>query len=276
MTNSTRNPLQIIGNLLLLLVAVGMVVPFLWMISTSLKADEYILSIPPQLLPAEPTLASYQRLNELFPIARLFSNSMLAALLSTLGQLLTSSLAAYAFARIEFRARNAIFLLYLATLMIPFQVTITPLFILMRMLGWLNSYQGLILPGIFSAFGVFLLRQALLSIPRELEEAAIIDGASPWTLYSRIVLPLVRPSLATLAIFAFMGSWNSFLWPLFILRDDALMTLPVGLATLHGRWLTQWNLVMAGAVITVLPMLIVYLFAQRYFEQGVVLSGLKG
>ncbi len=276
MTNSTRNPLQIIGNLLLLLVAVGMVVPFLWMISTSLKADEYILSIPPQLLPAEPTLASYQRLNELFPIARLFSNSMLAALLSTLGQLLTSSLAAYAFARIEFRARNAIFLLYLATLMIPFQVTITPLFILMRMLGWLNSYQGLILPGIFSAFGVFLLRQALLSIPRELEEAAIIDGASPWTLYSRIVLPLVRPSMATLAIFAFMGSWNSFLWPLFILRDDALMTLPVGLATLHGRWLTQWNLVMAGAVITVLPMLIVYLFAQRYFEQGVVLSGLKG
>ena len=276
MTNSTRNPLQVIGNLLLLLVAVGMVVPFLWMISTSLKADEYILSIPPQLLPAEPTLASYQRLNELFPIARLFSNSMLAALLSTLGQLLTSSLAAYAFARIEFRARNAIFLLYLATLMIPFQVTITPLFILMRMLGWLNSYQGLILPGIFSAFGVFLLRQALLSIPRELEEAAIIDGASPWTLYARIVLPLVRPSLATLAIFAFMGSWNSFLWPLFILRDDALMTLPVGLATLHGRWLTQWNLVMAGAVITVLPMLIVYLFAQRYFEQGVVLSGLKG
>ena len=276
MTNSTRNPLQVIGNLLLLLVAVGMVVPFLWMISTSLKADEYILSIPPQLLPAEPTLASYQRLNELFPIARLFSNSMLAALLSTLGQLLTSSLAAYAFARIEFRARNAIFLLYLATLMIPFQVTITPLFILMRMLGWLNSYQGLILPGIFSAFGVFLLRQALLSIPRELEEAAIIDGASPWTLYARIVMPLVRPSLATLAIFAFMGSWNSFLWPLFILRDDALMTLPVGLATLHGRWLTQWNLVMAGAVITVLPMLIVYLFAQRYFEQGVVLSGLKG
>ena len=276
MTNSARNPLQIIGNLLLLLVAVGMVVPFLWMISTSLKADEYILSIPPQLLPAEPTLASYQRLNELFPIARLFSNSMLAALLSTMGQLLTSSLAAYAFARIEFRARNAIFLLYLATLMIPFQVTITPLFILMRMLGWLNSYQGLILPGIFSAFGVFLLRQALLSIPRELEEAAIIDGASPWTLYARIVMPLVRPSLATLAIFAFMGSWNSFLWPLFILRDDALMTLPVGLATLHGRWLTQWNLVMAGAVITVLPMLIVYLFAQRYFEQGVVLSGLKG
>ncbi len=276
MTNSARNPLKLIGNLLLLLVAVGMVVPFLWMISTSLKADEYILSIPPQLLPAEPTLASYQRLNELFPIARLFSNSMLAALLSTMGQLLTSSLAAYAFARIEFRARNAIFLLYLATLMIPFQVTITPLFILMRMLGWLNSYQGLILPGIFSAFGVFLLRQALLSIPRELEEAAIIDGASPWTLYSRIVLPLVRPSLATLAIFAFMGSWNSFLWPLFILRDDALMTLPVGLATLHGRWLTQWNLVMAGAVITVLPTLIVYLFAQRYFEQGVVLSGLKG
>lgn len=276
MNKAVQRVLQPIGRLLLLAVALSMVVPFLWMLSTSLKADEFVLSIPPQLWPQAPTLASYQRLRELFPIGRLFVNSLSVALIATAGQLLTSSLAAYAFARIEFRGRNALFLLYLATLMIPFQVTITPLFILMRLLGWLNSYQGLILPASFSAFGVFLLRQAFLSIPRELEEAALMDGASPWTLYRRIILPLARPALATLAIFAFMGSWNSFLWPLFVLRDEALMTLPVGLATLHGRWLTQWNLVMAGAVITVLPMMLVYLCAQRYFEQGVVLSGLKG
>ena len=276
MSESVQKTIHLVSRLLLLLTGLSMFVPFLWMLSTSLKADALILAFPPQIWPADPTLASYTRLTELFPISRLFMNSIVVALIATTGQLLTSSLAAYAFARITFRGRNVLFLLYLATLMIPFQVTITPLFILMRLLGWINSYQGLILPGVFSAFGVFLLRQAMLSLPRELEEAALIDGASPWTLYGRIIMPLTRPALATLAIFAFMGSWNSFLWPLFILRDEALMTLPVGLATLHGRWLTQWNLVMAGAVITVGPMLIVYLLAQRYFEQGVVLSGLKG
>lgn len=276
MSEPVQKTLYRVSRLLLLLTGLSMIVPFLWMLSTSLKADALILAFPPQLWPSEPTLSSYVRLAELFPIRRLFVNSILVAVIATAGQLLTSSLAAYAFARIEFRGRSALFLLYLATLMIPFQVTITPLFIIMRLLGWINSYQGLILPGVFSAFGVFLLRQAMLSIPRELEEAALIDGASPLILYWRIIMPLARPALATLAIFAFMGSWNSFLWPLFILRDEALMTLPVGLATLHGRWLTQWNLVMAGAVITVLPMLLVYLLAQRYFEQGVVLSGLKG
>lgn len=276
MSESVQKTIHLVSRLLLLLTGLSMLVPFLWMLSTSLKADALILAFPPQIWPTDPTLASYTRLTELFPISRLFMNSIVVALIATAGQLLTSSLAAYAFARITFRGRNVLFLLYLATLMIPFQVTITPLFILMRLLGWINSYQGLILPGVFSAFGVFLLRQAMLSLPLELEEAALIDGASPWTLYGRIIMPLTRPALATLAIFAFMGSWNSFLWPLFILRDEALMTLPVGLATLHGRWLTQWNLVMAGAVITVGPMLIVYLLAQRYFEQGVVLSGLKG
>jgi multiple sugar transport system permease protein len=206
----------------------------------------------------------------------MFFNSLLVAVLTTLGQLLASSMAAYAFARMKFRGSGTLFLLYLATLMIPFQVTITPLFILMRHLGWINTYQGLILPGVFSAFGTFLLRQFFLTIPRELEEAAFIDGASHWTVYWRIILPLGKPALATLGVFSFMGSWNAFLWPLFVVRDLELMTLPVGLATLHGRWLTQWNLVMAGTVITVLPMLAVYLLAQQYFVRGVVLSGIKG
>lgn len=256
--------------------ALFMVVPFLWMLSTSLKADAYVLSMPPQFIPNPLTWRSYAQLAELFPIGRMFFNSALAATLTTLGQLLTCSMAAYAFARMHFRGSNVLFLLYLATLMIPSQVTITPLFILMRYLGWINTYQGLILPGAFGAFGTFLLRQFFLGIPRELEEAAFLDGASHWTIYWQIVLPLARPALATLAVFAFMAAWNAFLWPLFVVRDPNLMTLPVGLATLHGRYLTQWNLVMAGTVITVLPMLAVYLLAQRYFVQGIARSGIKG
>jgi multiple sugar transport system permease protein len=253
-----------------------MIVPFAWMISTSLKSGQYVLSMPPQLIPKPATLDSYHRIFELYPLGRMLFNSLLVAGLTTIGQLITCSMAAYAFARLRFRGKNIIFLVYLATLMVPFQVTITPLFILMRIFGWINTYQGLILPGVFSAFGTFMLRQAFMTIPTEYEEAAYIDGASPLTIFLKIILPLSRPALATLSVFAFMGSWNSFMWPLFIVREETLMTLPVGLATLQGRWLTEWNLVMAGAVITVLPMLLLYLFAQKYLVQGYVMSGLKG
>lgn len=262
--------------LLLLVGAFTMIVPFLWMLSTSLKSSQFVLSVPPQFFPQPLTMESYQRLAEIFPIGRMFINSVVVAVLATLGQVATSAMAAYAFARLEFKARSALFLLYLATLMIPFQVTITPLFILMRYLGWINSYQGLIVPGVFSAFGTFLLRQSFLSIPKELEEAAFIDGASHWTVFWRIILPLAKPGLATLAVFAFMQSWNGFLWPLFVVRDLEMMTLPVGLATLHGRWLTEWNLVMAGSVITTVPMVVVFIIAQKYFIRGVAMSGLKG
>lgn len=271
---------RVLKRVLLYLVLVAaslvMVVPFLWMLSTSLKPDQYVLSIPPQFVPRPLTLESYSRLFEIFPILRMFFNSLFVAVATTIGQIAVSAMAAYAFARMHFKGRDALFLLYLATLMIPFQVTITPLFILMRYLGWINSYQGLIAPGIFSAFGTFLLRQFFLTLPKDLEEAAFIDGASHFTVFTRIILPLAKPALATLAVFAFMASWNAFLWPLFVVRNEQLMTLPVGLATLHGRWLTQWNLVMAGSVITVIPMLIIYMMAQKYFVRGVVLSGLKG
>ena len=271
--NSLKRPLLYV---LLIVAAAFMLVPFLWMLSTSFKVDQYVLSMPPQFIPRPFTLASYRQLFDLLPIDRMFFNSLLVAVATTVGQVLVSSMAAYAFARMKFRGQNGLFLLYLATLMIPFQVTIIPLFILMRYLGWINSYQGLIAPGIFSAFGTFLLRQFFLSLPRDLEEAAFLDGANHFTVYWRVIMPLAKPALATLAIFSFMGSWNAFLWPLFIVRNEQLMTLPVGLATLHGRYLTQWNLVMAGAVITVIPMLIIYLLAQKHFVRGVVLSGLKG
>jgi multiple sugar transport system permease protein len=262
--------------LLLILLSAMMVTPFVWMLSTSLKANQFVLSLPPQLIPRPLTLESYTRLFELYPMGRMFSNSLFAAIATTLGQLVTCSMAAYAFSRMQFRGRNALFLLYLATLMVPFQVTITPLFILMRIFGWINTYQGLILPGVFSAFGTFLLRQYMLTIPKELEEAAFLDGASHFTVFRRVILPLSGPALATLAVFAFMSSWNAFLWPLFVLKDLELMTLPVGLATLHGRWLTEWNLVMAGTVITTVPMLLIYLFAQQYLVKGFVMSGIKG
>lgn len=261
---------------LLVLGGVVMITPFAWMVSTSLKSGEYVLSMPPQWIPKPVTLDSYRRIFELYPVGRMLFNSLLVAGLTTIGQLVTCSMAAYAFARLKFRGHNAVFLLYLATMMVPFQVTITPLFIMMRIFGWINTYQGLIMPGIFSAFGTFLLRQSFMTIPTEYEEAAYMDGATPLTIFLTIILPLSKPALATLSVFAFMGSWNSFLWPLFIVREETLMTLPVGLATLQGRWLTEWNLVMAGAVITVLPMLLLYLFAQRYLVQGYVMSGLKG
>jgi multiple sugar transport system permease protein len=275
--HNVRNPFgKLLLYLLLILSGLVMIVPFAWMVSTSLKSGEFVLSMPPQWIPSPATLDSYRRIFDLYPIGRMLFNSLLVAGLTTLGQLITCSMAAYAFARLKFRGHNLVFFLYLATLMVPFQVTITPLFILMRIFDWINTYQGLILPGVFSAFGTFLLRQAFLTIPTEYEEAAYMDGASPLTIFLRIILPLSMPALATLSVFAFMGSWNAFLWPLFIVREETLMTLPVGLATLQGRWLTEWNLVMAGTVITVLPMLLLYLVAQKYLVQGYVMSGLKG
>lgn len=262
--------------ILLLISGAVMIVPFAWMLSTSLKGGGAVLTMPPQWIPDPATLENFRQIFDLYPIGRMFFNSLVVAVAVTFGQLITCSMAAYAFARLKFRGQNVVFLLYLATLMVPFQVTITPLFIMMRIFGWINTYQGLILPGVFSAFGTFMLRQAFMTIPTEYEEAAYMDGASPLTIFLRIILPLSKPSLATLSVFSFMGSWNSFLWPLFIVREETLMTLPVGLATLQGRWITEWNLVMAGSVITVLPMLLLYLFAQKYLVQGYVMSGLKG
>jgi len=185
-------------------------------------------------------------------------------------------MAAYAFARLWFRGQNLVFLLYLGTLMVPFQVIVVPLFVEMRYANLVNTYPGLILPAIASAFGTFLLRQAFMTLPKDFDEAAFIDGASHWTVFTRIILPLSGPALATFAVFAFMASWNSFLWPLVIVNSPDLMTLPVGLASLQGRFTTAWNLVMAGATVSVIPILIVYAFAQKYVVQGFAQSGIKG
>lgn len=185
------------------------------------------------------------------------------------------AMSGYAFARITFPGRELLFYAYLATLMVPQQVTLTPLFVIMTWLGWGNTYQALILPGSFGAFGTFLLRQFFLRLPKEIEEAAFIDGAGYIRIFFSIAIHLARPALATLAVFAFMASWNSFLWPLIITSDQSMMTLPLGLSALQGRWSTDWNVLMAGTVISTLPIIALYVFAQKYIIRGLSHTGLK-
>jgi multiple sugar transport system permease protein len=255
-----------------------MVLPFAWMLSTSLKSQQYILQTPPQLIPNPVTLESYTSLAERINLSRVFFNSMFVAAVGTVGQVFVSAMAAFAFARMTWRGRDVVFILYLATMMIPGVVLVIPQFILVRSLGWTNTYMALIVPGLFSAFGTFLLRQAFLGLPKDFEEAAFVDGANYFTIFWRIVLPLSQPALATLAIFSFMGFWNAYLFPLFVARRDEVMTLPVALATLQAgpRALTEWNIVMAGSVVAVLPLLMLYAVAQRWFVRGVISSGIKG
>jgi multiple sugar transport system permease protein len=262
--------------LALLAGAAAMLFPFAWMVSTSLKPDLAVFETPPRLIPHPFQPQNYRHVADVFPIWRLLFNSVLVAVISTGLQVLTSAMAAYAFARLRFRGSDGLFLLYLATLMVPFQAIVVPLFVEMRELHLVDTYAGLILPTVASAFGTFLLRQAFLGLPAELEEAAFVDGAGHFRVFFTVALPLVGPSLATFTVFAFMASWNSYLWPLVITNSQHMMTLPVGLANLQGEHVTAWNLVMAGTTLSVLPIVVVYLLAQRHIVRGVVLSGVKG
>lgn len=270
-------PSRVRSAALLACVVAGTVVmlfPFLWTIVTSITPDGS-LADGPTLWVNDPTLAAYRSLVETVPIWRIVANSFGIAVVATLLQLVTGSMAAYAFARLRFKGRNVVFGLYLATMMIPLQVLVVPLFIEMKKLDIQDSYAGLLTPSIASAFGVFLLKQAIETVPVELDEAATIDGASHLRIFATIVLPLVRPALATVAVFAFMSSWNSFLWPLVVIRSPELMTLPLGLSTLQGQYTTRWDVVMAGSVVSIVPIALVYLAAQRYVIAGIAQSGLK-
>ena len=255
--------------------AVAMLLPFVWMVSTSLKTGEATFVMPPQLIPPAPTLDNYSKIFAAVPMAQFLINSIFVSVVSTALMVLNCAMAGYAFARIKFPGREIVFYAYLATLMIPQQVTLVPLFVLMTWLDWGNTYQALILPSSFGAFGTFLLRQFYLRLPREVEEAAFMDGAGYVRIFFTIGLQLARPALATLAVFAFMASWNSFLWPLIITSDQSMMTLPVGLSFLNGRYTTDWNVLMAGAVIGRVPIIAVYVFAQKYIIQGLATTGLK-
>ena len=269
-TRSGRITLHVV----MFLGAALMFFPFLWTIITSITPGAG-LSVTPALIPSDPSLEAYARLFAERPFLQVVGNSVLLAAATTVAQLFTSATAAYAFSRLPFRGRGVVFAVYLATMMIPLQVLIVPLFVEVKTLGLLNTHLGALLPTFASAFGIFLLRQAVNQVPRELDEAATLDGAGHFRIFWTIVLPNIRPALATLTVFAFMGSWNSFLWPLIVLREPELQTLPIALAGLQGQYSTQWDIVMAGSVVSVIPMLALYLFAQKYVIQGVASSGIK-
>ena len=251
-----------------------MLFPFLWTVITSIT-PEGSLADGPTLIVDNPTLGAYRTLVDALPIWRIVLNSLGVAVASTAFQLVTGSMAAYGFARLHFPFKNVVFGFYLATLMVPLQVLVVPLFIEMKTLNLQDTYFALLAPTIASAFGVFLLRQAVTAVPLELDEAATIDGAGHLRIFTTIVLPLIRPALATVAVFAFMGSWNSFLWPLVVIRSPEFMTLPLGLSTLQGQFTTQWDVVMAGSVVSIVPIAIVYLLAQRHIIAGVAQTGIK-
>ncbi len=257
----------------------GMIItltPFFWSISTSLKPRAGIFSMPPEWVPSEPTLEHYGRLFDEVDFLRHFINSTVVAVAVTLLGLFLNSLAGYAFAKFRFPGRDRLFSILVLSLMVPGQVTMMPVFMILRSLGLINTYTGLIITGTISVFGIFLIRQFVLTIPNDLIEAARIDGCGEFAIYWKVILPLCKPVLATLGIFTFMSSWNSFLWPLIVMVREEMYTLPVALANLSGQHATDYGLLMAGAVVVVIPVILVFLAAQKYIIEGISTTGLKG
>jgi multiple sugar transport system permease protein len=250
--------------------------PMAWMITASLMQPGEANSFPPRLLPREPTLEHYRTLFTRLNLGRFLLNSLVVAGAVTSVSLVINSLAGYAFAKLRFRGRDRVFRLLTLGLVIPVQVSMLPLFLLMRELGFINTYWGVIIPGLASIFGIFLIRQYTLSLPDDLIDAARIDGAGEFRIYWSIVLPVIRPILATLAIWTFLSTWNDFMWPLIVLSDESMFTLPVALANLAGERVLDTELMMAGSVLTVLPVLLVFLFLQRYYVEGITMGSVKG
>lgn len=267
---------RVLLYIVLILIAVIMVVPFLWMLSTSLKTQYDAVKIPPVWIPDPPQWENYVKLFTEQPMLQFMLNTIKIVFFVVLGQLFFSSLAAYSFARISFKGRNVVFFFYIATLMVPGQVTMIPTYLMFAKAGLTDNHLALILPAFFSAFGVFLLRQFFMSLPRELEEAAEIDGCNPFMTYWRIMLPLVVPAMLTLGVFTLMNTWNDYMGPLIYLSSPEKYTMTLGIAYFKGVYTTQWNLVMAGSIVSVVPILIAYLCAQKYFIEGIAFSGVKG
>ena len=277
-------------HLLAAAIAAVMVFPLLWMVSTSVKAPEEMFTFPPKLIPSRWQFGNYVRAWEAARFSGYFANSSIVAVAGTILTLVVCAMAGYAFSKLEYRGRDALFWLVLSSQMIPGIVTLIPSFLVVRAVplaggnnwlgqdghGWLNSYAGLIVPGAGGAFGVFLLRQFFQSIPDDLLDAARVDGASEFSIFARIVMPLAKPALMALAIFTFQGYWNDFLWPLVVTTDDRYRTIQLGLIVFRQRFTTQWGPMMAGVTIATVPMIIVFVLGQRYFVSGIALTGLKG
>lgn len=261
---------------LLIVLSAATVFPFVWMVATSLKSTQEIFAYPPTFWPQELRWENFKTVLERVPFLRFYLNSLIVTALITFWQVTTSALAGYAFARLMFPFKNLIFTVYIATLIIPNQVTMLPLFLLVSRLGWIDTYQGLTVPFLASAFAVFFLRQFFQTIPRELEEAALIDGAGRRRILFQIVLPLARPALATITLFIFLSEWDTYLWPLIATNSEAMRTLPVGLRFFVEESGSQLNLMMAGAVMAVVPILLLFFMAQRQFIEGIAMTGSKG
>jgi len=276
-THPRKLALQGAGYVLMALVVVAFALPFLWMVGTSLKTLDQIGEYPPQIVPSPAAWDNYAAVFQDLPFLRFIGNSLFISALVVVGALLASSLAAFGFARLRFPGRDVWFIIVLATMMLPFIVTLIPQYVIVYRLHLLNTYIPLIVPAFFgSPFFIFLLRQFMLTIPREIDEAARIDGCGWWRVYQAIIMPLSKPALAAVAIFAFVGSWHEFLTPLVYLNRQDLFTVSLGIQLFNGQYQSYYNVMMAAALIALLPIVVVFLLAQRYFIQGVVLTGLKG
>jgi multiple sugar transport system permease protein len=261
--------------------AVSMILPFIWMFSTSLKSysSVFIFNINQiQWLPNPVYWGNYINVWKVVPFAWFYFNSLFVCIMVTAAQVLTSAMAAYSFSRLKFPGREKIFFSYLATMMIPASVTLIPVFVLMRIFGWIDTYKALIIPAAFSAYGTFMLRQFFMTIPRDLEDAAKIDGCSYSGIFLRVVLPLSKTALATLTVFVALGNWVSFMWPLLVTNSVEKRTLPVGLAyfqELYQYAQPDWGLLMAGSLVTMVPVMVIFLFSQKFFVEGIKLTGMK-
>jgi multiple sugar transport system permease protein len=273
-----RTAYQLLIFVSLLVLGSIMIFPFLWMILSSIKTPDEIISIPITWLPGHPQWENYSKIWSLIPLGRMYVNSIIATCTVTACILFTSSMSGYALAKFNFRGRDTLFFVILSTMMIPFFVLLIPLFFIVNMFGWLDSYIGLIAPNAVTAFGIYLVRQFSLGIPSEIMQAARIDGASEWKIYYRIIAPLQATTLAALGIFAFVYQWDSFLWPLVIINERSMSTLPLGLNMLRNAYSSQanMNMLMTGSTLAVIPSLIVFVSLQRYFVQGITMTGIKG
>lgn len=267
---------QIVSIVAIAVVGALFLTPLLYMLTTSLKPKEEVLQNTVSLFGSYFAVENYTRAWTAFPFGKYLFNSILVGLVTSLLTVINSAMAAYAFTRLKFKHRDGIFFIYLATLMVPLQVTIIPLYIILRTLGWHDSYTALIIPPAFTAFGVFMLRQFFLTIPTEIEEAAKIDGCSRFQIFTTIILPMSKPGLASLAIFTFVNSWKSFFWPLIVTATDAHKTLPLGLYMFSGQYGTDWSALMAATTISIIPGVIFYIIFQRSLVQGISLSGMGG
>ncbi len=267
-----RNWQKVVGYLCLIAIAISMLYPFFALVNLSFVPNGEIFNQGGKIFYSPLTLDNYSSVFEKIPVWKYFINSLFVASVTTVGQVLFSALAGYAFARLKFKWRDGLFLLILITMLVPPQVNIIPLFFLMRQLGWINTYQALILPGVFGGLGIFMMRQYFLGFPKDLEEAAKIDGCNIINTFFKIIFPLATPVIATLAIFTFVSAWNSFMWPLIVTNTESMRTLPVGLAIFKGsfREITLWGDLLACSVICTIPAVGVFLLGKKYFIGGVL------